>query len=316
MSDVRAAASKLAARVHEEKASRSVVERLQTAQRGVEEQLSALTAVVACKMDRVDLAHLEATAEKLADFGAHTAAVDERLEALEGGQAALTAAMAGAAEERAALAADGRGTRVVLSRKAEKTEVTTVNDALAAVQQRVVMLSTSQAARNLSFAAGLTRLSALEESVAKGRESERASSRTALARVEARLMAALEEKAEAAWAAGKFVEVARALDAAAEQSALVDVAAALKVVQSDVRQLERESRVALRFVEWFSDRGEAYEHNFGVVDRALKGLASHPSEREPYDGSVVGEGGGRAGKRDGAASAAALAAVAAPGVLC
>lgn len=46
--------------------------------------------------------------------------------------------------------------------------------------------------------------------------------------------------------------------------------------------------VAMRFVDWFTSRGESYEHNLRLVDKHLRGLtkAADPAEREPYSGQV------------------------------
>jgi hypothetical protein len=43
-----------------------------------------------------------------------------------------------------------------------------------------------------------------------------------------------------------------------------------------------------RFVDWFSSRGEAYEHNLNVVEKQIETLAvnSMPSRRQPYDGTL------------------------------
>ena len=34
--------------------------------------------------------------------------------------------------------------------------------------------------------------------------------------------------------------------------------------------------MALRFVEWFSGRGENYEHNMKIIDKHLRGLLAAP----------------------------------------
>ena len=46
--------------------------------------------------------------------------------------------------------------------------------------------------------------------------------------------------------------------------------------------------VAMRFVDWFTSRGESYEHNLRLVDKHLRGLtkAADPAERQPYMGQV------------------------------
>ena len=46
--------------------------------------------------------------------------------------------------------------------------------------------------------------------------------------------------------------------------------------------------VAMRFVDWFTSRGESYEHNLRLVDKHLRGLtkAADPAERAPYSGQL------------------------------
>lgn len=56
-------------------------------------------------------------------------------------------------------------------------------------------------------------------------------------------------------------------------------------------ELEKESSklaVAMRFVDWFTSRGENYEHNLRLVDKHLGKLtqAANPQERTPYEGQV------------------------------
>ncbi len=56
-------------------------------------------------------------------------------------------------------------------------------------------------------------------------------------------------------------------------------------------KLENESKrvdVSMRFVEWFSKRGENYEHNLRLVDKHIEKLAfaANPKDRIPYTGQV------------------------------
>jgi hypothetical protein len=46
--------------------------------------------------------------------------------------------------------------------------------------------------------------------------------------------------------------------------------------------------IALRFVEWFTDRGVMYEQNMKTIDKHLGKLAlgSHPQHRNPYENPV------------------------------
>mmetsp|Transcript_12167 Transcript_12167/g.43016 ORF Transcript_12167/g.43016 Transcript_12167/m.43016 type:complete len:82 (+) Transcript_12167:1109-1354(+) len=49
--------------------------------------------------------------------------------------------------------------------------------------------------------------------------------------------------------------------------------------------------LALRFIDWFSTRGEAYEHNLHAMDRRLGGMVladrdKMPPAREPYKANL------------------------------
>ena len=46
--------------------------------------------------------------------------------------------------------------------------------------------------------------------------------------------------------------------------------------------------LAVRFVDWFSRRGEAYEHNLRVIDKHLHHLTDgvHPADRPPFSSLV------------------------------
>ena len=46
--------------------------------------------------------------------------------------------------------------------------------------------------------------------------------------------------------------------------------------------------VAMRFVDWFTSRGEGYEHNMRLIDKHLGKLtsSSRPIDRSPYTGQV------------------------------
>lgn len=54
--------------------------------------------------------------------------------------------------------------------------------------------------------------------------------------------------------------------------------------------------VAMRFVDWFTSRGENYEHNMKVIDKHLKGLLVSPGA--PVLGAA-GATGGAAGPLGG-----------------
>jgi hypothetical protein len=45
-------------------------------------------------------------------------------------------------------------------------------------------------------------------------------------------------------------------------------------VEVQLKQIDGELAVAVRFVNWFTDRGSTYEHNLQAVERHLKTLVA------------------------------------------
>ena len=60
-------------------------------------------------------------------------------------------------------------------------------------------------------------------------------------------------------------------------------------MHGDYEDLKTKLAVALRFVEWFTHRGETYEHNMKLIDKHLHGLAtsaSDPKNRQIFDSAI------------------------------
>lgn len=64
-----------------------------------------------------------------------------------------------------------------------------------------------------------------------------------------------------------------------------------KVVSSESERLA----VAMRFVDWFTSRGENYEHNMKVIDKHLKGLLVSPGDGGAGGGQALGAAGASTG---------------------
>ncbi|KAL8002046.1 hypothetical protein Plhal703r1_c17g0081271 [Plasmopara halstedii] len=58
----------------------------------------------------------------------------------------------------------------------------------------------------------------------------------------------------------------------------------VKDLQKQCMKLEEHVKLSTRFLDWFAQRGEAYEHNLELVETQLGRLAqvSHPRSREPF----------------------------------
>ena len=53
-------------------------------------------------------------------------------------------------------------------------------------------------------------------------------------------------------------------------------------------KLDQQIQLSVRFIQWFYQRGDAYEHNMQVLEAQLSKVAnaSTPSTRDAYDGQV------------------------------
>jgi len=60
------------------------------------------------------------------------------------------------------------------------------------------------------------------------------------------------------------------------------------VLEAELAAESARLAVAMRFIDWFTSRGENYEHNLRLVDKHLGKLtkASDPRERSPFEGQV------------------------------
>ncbi|CAM9485459.1 unnamed protein product, partial [Sphacelaria rigidula] len=85
----------------------------------------------------------------------------------------------------------------------------------------------------------------------------------------------------------------------ARQSDLVSLESQVCCLETEHAKTRRASDLAARFVDWFSSRGEAYEHNLGAVEKHIENLATRSvgARARPASpsqgGGLRGIGGGR-----------------------
>ena len=65
----------------------------------------------------------------------------------------------------------------------------------------------------------------------------------------------------------------------------------MNLVQEMFHRMEAESSrvdLSVRFINWFTQRGEAYEHNIKIINNHLKQLTDdvHPSDRQPFTNRI------------------------------
>ena len=78
------------------------------------------------------------------------------------------------------------------------------------------------------------------------------------------------------------------LDTKASKTRVAATDGRVAILEAELADAQNRLAVAMRFVEWFTSRGENYEHNLRLVDKHLGKLANaaDPKERSPYTGQV------------------------------
>lgn len=82
------------------------------------------------------------------------------------------------------------------------------------------------------------------------------------------------------------LSLGRTLDTRASELSVARVAGELAEARALALREAGRLDVAMRFVAWFSGRGEAYEHNLRAVDKHLRALTEPAKTRLPFAGAA------------------------------
>lgn len=260
---------------------------LQEAQKNAAQRLASVESLVACKVDRSDVGNLTTLASRLETFSSFKDATEATLAA---NRIAHTAHEADLVRHEAHLANTDQALSDVVAVLATKTD-------------NRVTLDLRQEAERLAAQLKLCATSnALNETrVDVGIIQQRLANKDALdAEMEQRVNTAFAEIANRATIEQNRACVLRShydqaitalghdLDTKADNEqfqALTSTVAELGATQDKEAQ---KLSVAMRFVDWFTSRGENYEHNLKLVDKHLRNLAvaANPADRAPFSGQV------------------------------
>ena len=83
--------------------------------------------------------------------------------------------------------------------------------------------------------------------------------------------------------------LSRGLSDRATHGDVADLRGALERLDGRVQETTRAANVAVKFVEWFSARGSAYEHNIGAIDRHLEKLVLSSARPSPEGGAPASD---------------------------
>ncbi|CAN0381053.1 unnamed protein product, partial [Ascophyllum nodosum] len=240
------------------------------AQRGLAEQLAAVQGVLTTKLDRAELDNMQAACSKVSSVSEFLEDTAERVSKLEAG---LDAAELERRQREAEIEETVQGLRSELSGKADEHPSGEVARDLAELR-RAFLEETSSGRRQLralkdgtidlkKTLGGLStscgeRLSILETCL------EGAATKEELAMKVDRANISTKESLEALRA-----------DCAlrAKQSTFSKLRATVSSLEAEHSKTRKSSDIAARFIDWFSSRGEAYEHNLAAVEKHIENMA-------------------------------------------
>jgi hypothetical protein len=265
------------------------MDKLEEAQVQFHKQLDTIQESMCGKMNKGEFSHLEAVAAKIRNFGAFTERVEKRLDGTEDGLGKLEELCA--AHSRAHIQADNTSDDI----RKEGAEQDRRHKQNMAKLLQSLELATKQLREKASlsvFQTSLDQQSELEQRIGHLSaalsdldDQHKMSVGTLQQDLETRAtVVEMATKADAARCDKILLGLQSGLRLKASCEALQQAEGAIGRLDHECEELQKKTGVAVRFIDWFSERGTAYEHNFNVVERQLSQLSaqSAPSKQEPY----------------------------------
>jgi len=283
--------------IAEKLATSSDVEEMRIVVQDTLSQLSSLEERVARKLDKVELDHLHAAIARIKRFARFQDESSSRLEHLEKTnqesarriqtlEAQMSNIMAAVANHQEQMVPrnefDALSRR--LTRLGDAFEMRTKASAKTMHTLDEVLADTAARARSLE--ASMSSMQAVDETSQKD-----------IAQCLAACNAASHElvkKVDVPVAEEMWRELKKGLGEKAAVSTLNDARNDIASLWTAHTSLEDKIEVALRFVEWFSERGFAFEQNYDAIDRQLRSLSKTSVDdaktRPPFDGPFRARG--------------------------
>lgn len=271
-------------------ASLSMATRLQQAQQDSSNRLTSIESLVALKLDKSDIGHIESLTENLSRFEDFRVNTIEKVKDLTNYRDAHNSQLINhnnlisqQKNEINSLADDVTNHRAKLSEHRTLAKaVQDINDALQTDYAKNEDLNnTNNNVKYLQNQQNKTNL--FNEEVAKHMNNMNDAMIKTIATKEELNNCVLRKH---------FEQVVTALGADLDSRASLHHLGAIEErtrhLESRTESADEQLGVAVRFVDWFTQRGEHYEHNMKLIDRHLGSLAKaqDPKSRDPYKGQV------------------------------
>jgi hypothetical protein len=299
--DMRGSMDREMQQVRDAHCGRYEMDKLEEAQVQFHKQLGTLQESVHGKMDKGEFSHLEAVAAKIRNFGVFTERVERRLDGAEEGLGKLEELCS--AHSRAHIQAENtsddiRKEGAEQDRRHKQNMAKLLQSLELATKQLREKAATSALQAALGKQAELERrIDHVGASLSDLDDRHKMSVGTTQQELDKRAtVVELATKADAARCDKILLGLQSGLRRKASCEALLQAEGSIGRLDHECADLQKKTGVAIRFIDWFSERGTAYEHNFNVVERQLSQLSaqSAPNKQEPYQKwQYRGDGGAR-----------------------
>jgi hypothetical protein len=262
--------------VGDERAARATVDQLSATADALAAQLSAMQGMLHTKVDRAEVVKLQATAAELGTFSTWKSQTSHSVSDLEVRLGSTRSALDKGLESVVKLSGTVQALASTAGSKADSKDVSALqlaqNRLASDVSTRALTSDLRETQSNVASVGGRvsTVEGGLKEFIRQAAEDKRAGEGR-LAASAATLRHEISTLSETLQR--EVSRLADEVDARAYVTAVEATDETVSTVRGTVEVLDRKVGVALRFIDWYAEKGELYEANASAVERQLNSLA-------------------------------------------
>lgn len=280
--------------VADERAARATVEQLSATADALSSQLNAMQGMLHTKVDRSEVVKIQATAAELGTFSTWKGQVSSTVSDMDSRLSSTRVALDKGLESVVKLSGTVQALATTAASKADSKDTVALQHALDRLSADVCTRAPLAELRDTQSTMGTLsgRVSTLEGGVKEVIRQAAEDKRIGESRIAAVTTALRGEITALSESLQREVSrLADEIDARAYVTAVEATDESVQAVRGTVEVLDRKVGVALRFIDWYAEKGELYEANATAVERQLNALALGNRSSPP----PTGLGGSRLG---------------------
>jgi hypothetical protein len=266
----------------DERASREAVVELQRSHEASQSQLGAMQGVLATKVDRAEIIALRSVAAELQTFSIFKTAATGDLRELSQRTDENRAALNRSLESVAKLSAGVQSLATTVATKADRAFVNKLEEETSRLASEILLRATliETEAMKEAHKDAVSRVSSIENSLTSVKHSITDASMTTENNINKSASGLRAEYAEAlANLKNELESLRKEADARAYITSLEATDETVSSLSQDVELHSRKLDVVLKFVDWYSTKGESFEANASSIERHMNQLAMKNAAR-------------------------------------